>query len=196
MASDVINNNIQSENKVDGGADEMLDGLKKAGFADDGSNAGKVVDLAISWKDLQVIGPPIGYYPNAPKTWLLVKEEFRELAEHHFPDINITTLGRRFLGSFLGTEDGLKAYVQEQMTDWIQDIEELANIAQFEPQLAYAAYIFGTSKRWQFLCRTTPGISKMLEPLESIIEGTLIPALVGKRKCSGELRQVFALPTR
>lgn len=39
-------------------------------------------------------------------------------------------------------------------------------------------------------------ISKMLVPLESIIEGTLIQALVGIHNCSGELRQVFALPAR
>ena len=182
--------------QVDGGANVMIESMKKVGFADDGTGAGRVIDVAASWRDLNVIGPPNGYDPDAGKTWVLVKEEFKELAEEHLPDVNITTVGRKLLGSFLGKDEGLVTHVEKQIAKWSEDINELIEIAKFEPQLAYAAYIFGTSKRWQFLCRTTPGIGSLLKPLEDLIDEKLIPALVGEHNYSQHLRGVFALPAR
>ncbi|KAG1662485.1 hypothetical protein GQR58_020916 [Nymphon striatum] len=58
---------------------------------------------------------------------------------------------------------------------WIEDLEELSRIATREPQVAYAAYIYGLSKRWTYVCRTTPDISEMMKRLE---------------------RKVFSLPAR
>ena len=43
--------------------------------------------------------------------------------------------------------------------EWTEDIEALAKIAEYDPQLVYTAYVFGTSRRWQYVCRTTPKIS-------------------------------------
>ena len=63
--------------------------------------------------------------------------------------------------------------------------------------MAYSAYIYGTSKRWQFVCRTTPGIACSLKRLvmEEKIKEQLIPAIIG-RDISNELRNVFSLPAR
>ena len=47
-----------------------------------------------------------------------------------------------------------------RIKEWIKDIDSLANIAKTEPQLAYAAYVYGMSKRWMFLSRTTPCIAE------------------------------------
>ena len=69
-------------------------------------------------------------------------------------------------------------------------------VAKSDPQLAYCAYVFGTSKRWQFVSRTTPGISEPLKKLEELIRSKLIPAIVGKEYCSDELRLIFRLPAR
>ena len=61
-------------------------------------------------------------------------------------------------------------FVDDQITDWSLDIEALAKIEDSDPQLAYSAYIFWTSRRWQLLCRTTPNVSKTLESLEILIK--------------------------
>ena len=65
----------------------------------------------------------------------------KESAKTLFPSINITTEGHKYLGSFIGTEDGKKKFVADQIKEWSKDIDALAEIAKSEPQLAYAAYI-------------------------------------------------------
>ena len=76
------------------------------------------------------------------------------------------------------------------------DVEALAKIAQTEPQLAYAAYVYGTSKRWSFVSRTTPNIAKHMRKLEYAIKETLIPDIVGENHISDDTRRIFSLPAR
>ena len=114
-------------------------------------------------------------------------------------NINITADGHAYLGSYIGSEAGKSAYTKDQIKEWIKDIDSLANIAKTEPQLAYAAYVYGMSKRWMFLSRTTPCIAEEMKILEHHIkerEETLIPAIVGKDFISDEMRKIFSLPAR
>ena len=60
-----------------------------------------------------------------------------------------------------------------------KEIEALAEFAVTEPKLAYAAYTFGTSHRWDSVCRTTPNVSQALKSLNQLNDKRLIPALVG-----------------
>ena len=171
-------------------------GVKKLFYADDGSGGGKLDELAEWWKRLNTEGPPLGYFPNAPKTWLITKPEHYERARQIFPDVNVTTEGHAFLGSFIGSSAGAQKFVDDQVKEWSKDIEALAKIAEYDPQLAYVAYTFGTSHRWQFVCRTTPNISAALEKLEELIKTRLIPAIIGKEFCTEEMRTTFRLPAR
>ena len=122
--------------------------------------------MAAWWKNLQTQGPLLGYFPNAGKTWLITKPEFHDQAKLLFPDVNITVDGHEYLGSFIGSKKSTENFVEEQVKEWAADIEALAEIARIDPQLAYSGYAFGTSKRWQFVCRTTPGIGNPLKKLE------------------------------
>ena len=171
-------------------------GMKKVFYADDGSGAGSLDELSEWWQDLQVHGPLLGYYPNAPKTWLIVKPDHLDRAQELFPGINVTTDGHRYLGSFIGTAEATKAFVEEEIAKWEKDVDALAKIAESEPQLAYSAYVYGTSRRWQFVCRTTPGISEAMQSLEDLIRTNLIPAIMGGRDISDELRMILNLPAR
>ena len=119
-----------------------------------------------------------------------------EQAKALFPNINITTEGHKYLGSFIGTDAGKKKFIAKQIEDWTKDIDALAEIANSEPQLAYSAYIYGTSKRWQFVCRTTPNITEEMKVLEEIIAKKLIPVVCGKSSVTSEMRSVFNLPAR
>ena len=125
-----------------------------------------------------------------------MKPGFYDNAKHLFPDVNITCEGHRYLGSYIGTDSGLEEFIKGEIEEWKADITGLSEIAQAEPQLAYAAFVYGTSKRWNFVARTTPGISNLLYSLEYHIKETLIPALVNKLFIPDELRKIFALPAK
>ena len=56
-----------------------------------------------------------------------------------FNDINITTVGHKYLGSYIGTEAGKTNFINEKVKEWTDEIDGLANISTKEPQLAYAA---------------------------------------------------------
>jgi len=75
-------------------------------YADDAAAAGKIRRLRAWWDRLAAIGPDFGYYPNASKTWLIVKPSSEELAKEAFAGtgVNITTEGRPYLGTPIGSE--------------------------------------------------------------------------------------------
>ena len=171
-------------------------GIKKVFYADDGAGAGTLTGLLEWWKDLQVQGPLLGYFPNPGKTWLITKSQFYDQALRLFPDVNVTVEGHAYLGSFIGSQAATEKFVDEQIATWSVDIEALAKIADSDPQLAYSAYIFGTSRRWQFLCRSTPNVSQTLERLEVLLKSKLIPSILGTSFCSEEMRKVLRLPPR
>ena len=113
-----------------------------------------------------------------------------------FPDINVTDQGHKFIGSYIGTKQGQDEYVSSLVDDWIKDVKALAEIGRSEPQLAYAAYIHGTSKRWNFICRTTPNVSEQMKRLEYHIRETLIPVIIGKNHITDQTREILSLPAR
>ena len=102
----------------------------------------------------------------------------------------------KFSGSFIGTPEATEAFVKSQIEEWEKDINALAAIAATEPQLAYSAYVYGTSHRWQFVCRTTPGISNAMKALETLIRDKLIPSIMGRNEISDNLREILCLPAR
>ena len=52
------------------------------------------------------VGPDYGYFPNASKTCLIVKEGLEDQATSAFDgtQVSITSEGKKYLGSALGTE--------------------------------------------------------------------------------------------
>ncbi|MCP4460821.1 MAG: hypothetical protein GY816_22780, partial [Cytophagales bacterium] len=107
----------------------------------------------------------------------------------------ITCEGERHLGAVVGSKEFKTKYVQEKVEKWVADIEELAQIAIDEPQLAYAAFTKGISHRWTYYMRTIPDISETLIPLEKKISEVFIPALLG-RSISPLERDILELPVR
>ena len=53
-----------------------------------------------------------GYFPNAGKSWLVVKHEYLPKAEQLFADlgVKITSAGRRYLGGVIGSPDFVRGY--------------------------------------------------------------------------------------
>ena len=86
-------------------------------FADESAAGGNVNELQNWWNWIVKKGPAcpaFGYYVNLKKTWLVVKEDQYENAVKCFEDtdVQITTSGKGYLGSTLGTSSFKETYVQ------------------------------------------------------------------------------------
>ena len=93
------------------------------------------------WDLLCEIGPKYGYFPLARKTILIVKEKHQAKAEEIFKNtgVKISINGERHMGAVIGSQEFKEIYVAEKILKWIEDVEELSEIAKEEPQAAYAS---------------------------------------------------------
>ena len=172
--------------------------VKQVAYADDLSGAGKLSDLKEWWGLVKDNGPTIGYTPNAAKSVLIVKPELYGTAMETFSDsgVIITKEGQRHLGAVIGTEGYKKKYIEEKVTEWIEEIDVLSDVARTEPHAAYSAFTHGLQHQWAFCMRTIPGISPLLRPLEDSIRNTFIPAVMKSPTLGNDERALLELPPR
>ena len=166
-------------------------------YAGDAAGCGSLGDVKTWWDELMVSGPPLGYFPNPQKCWLIVKPEKERPAKEIFSEttINITTEGRKHLGAALGSRDFFEEYVDEKVEEWVAQVTRLAEFATTQPQSSYAAFVFGLRHRWTYFLRTLPDIAPFLEPLERAIADLLVPAIT-EHVTTQEERDLLELPVR
>ena len=89
------------------------------------------------------------YYPNPPKTHLVVKEEHEVCAIEVFDctGVQITTEGKRHLGAAIGSRSFAEEYVSSKVEEWTEEIKHLAKVAVSQPHAAYAAFTHGMSSQ-------------------------------------------------
>ena len=139
-----------------------------------------------------------GYFPNAQKSWLVIKKDLRDDASMIFKGtgINITNEGRRYLGGAIGSNDFICKYIQEKVSGWVREIDTLASIANTQPHAAYAAFTHGLSSKWVYFATTIPDISDLLKPLENTIRTCFLTSLTGQNALSDDMRTLLSLPVR
>ena len=165
---------------------------------DDASATGGVTQLRNWWRSLCDIGPSFGYYPNPSKTWLVVKDGSHAAAAAAFGDteVKLTTDGRPYLGSPIGTSEFMTSFITNKVEGWSEELELLATYGVTQPHAAYSAFTHGLASKWSYLSRTTPDISELLQPLEGSIRSHLIPALTDRPPPSDSTRALMSLPSR
>ena len=178
--------------------DLNLENTKQVWFADDASAGASLTNLRSWWDTLLRKGPAYGYYPNPEKSWIVTKENKHNEAIETFEGtcLNITTEGRRYLGSAIGQDTFVERFVESKVSMWVDEIKSLAKIAKTQPHAVYALYTHCTMHRWTFLSRTTPGIAHLLKPLEDAICNHLIPSLTGHGTLTQLEREIVALLAR
>ena len=156
--------------------------IKQVWFADDATAVGDLSSLKSWWNHLDKIGPEYGYLSNATKSWLIVKQDQLEHAKSLFKDtgVSITTEGQRHLGAALGSSSFVESYVQNKISGWIREVNQLSVIAQSQPHAAYAAFNHGLTSKWSFISRTIPNIADLFKPLEISIRHKFLPASLAK----------------
>ena len=63
---------------------QAMSHAKQCWFADGASGAGTIPEIKQWWDGLNILGPGIGYFPNAKKCWIIVKPEKEELVKEVF----------------------------------------------------------------------------------------------------------------
>ena len=167
-------------------------------FADDATANGKIKKIREWWNLLNDIGPGYGYYVNAQKSWLIVKDKSFTEAKEIFEgsNVQITTQGQRHLGAALGSSTFVESYVSDKVKSWVDEIIMLTEIAKSQPHAAYAALSHSLIHKWTYIARTIPDISDLFTPLEDAIRYHLLPAIMGRDAFSDSERELFSFPTR
>ncbi len=94
--------------------------ILQAWFADDGTATGKLKALRDYWDYLCEVGPLYGYYPNAQKSVLIVKDIADEpKANLLFNGTNVTidSDGQRHLGAVIGSDNFRKQYISKKVSN-------------------------------------------------------------------------------
>ena len=99
----------------------------------------------MSLKTTQWIGPDFGYFPEATKSWLIVKERYLSTVKEIFKDskVNITAEGKRHLGATIGSDAFKDNFVGEKINELTEQLKLLSKTAQIEPQTAYTCFVSG-----------------------------------------------------
>ena len=174
------------------------DTTKQIWFADDATAGGKFNNLR-EWWDCHInIGPEYGYFPNASKTWLIVKEGYKDEATSTFEGTQVVIIeeGQKYLGSAIGKQTFIESYVQQKVTTWIDELDRLSSIAITQPHAAFTAFTHGLTSKWTYLARTTPNIEYLIKPLEETIRKVFLPNLTGQNAFNDMERDLLALPAR
>ena len=174
------------------------DGAKQAWFADDSGSGGKLLSTRHWWDKLLAYGPKYGYYPNPAKTVLITKSEQYNNAIKLFndTDIIVTDSGHRYLGGALGSDSFLETFTEAKIAQWVSDVEQLSAFAKSQPHAAFAAFYHGLRHRWTYLTRVLPVSTHLLQPLETVLRQTFLPAVTGQPACSDHTYQLLSLPPR
>ena len=100
-----------------------------------------LTNLRSWWNMLCDIGPQYGYFVNSAKTFLIVKEEHVVQAHSIFTDtgIQITTEGKRYLGSALGSPAFVESYVNGKVKEWSDELSKVCEFATSQPHAAFSA---------------------------------------------------------
>ena len=72
----------------------------------------------------------------------------------------------------------------------------LSEIAKFQPQAAYTAFVSGFRHRFAYHICTIPDIQTEMQQIDSLIDTKLLPALLENGSFSRHDRQLLSLPTR
>ncbi|CEM37044.1 unnamed protein product [Vitrella brassicaformis CCMP3155] len=129
----------------------------QAWFADVSAKVGGLQPVREWWDELQRRGPLRGYHPNAKKTKLVVRAGCKERAREVFGDTDVEIVsGARYMGGFVGTAEGKRAYAAERVQEWQRCVNRMADAAAKYPQAAHTALTTSLQAEWDFFMRVMP----------------------------------------
>lgn len=169
--------------------------LTQCWYADDSSAQGHFDDLKRWWDKLNTHGPHYGYFPQGPKSYLVVHPADVSSAKQRFEGTGITIVtGQRFLGGYIGLDEGKEEFLGRRMTKWVECVKKFAMAGETQPQSAYAAFTKSVQFQWQYAQRVIDGGGLVYSCLRDAIWSVFLPAIVGDKELAVQERQLFSLP--
>ena len=110
--------------------------------------------------------------------------------------VNVTSHGRPYLGSPIGSQSFVEEFVQEKIGVWKDELLQLCQWACTQPHAAFTAYTHGWCSTWSFLTWTTSSICHLLRGIEDIIRTNLLPALTGRPPLNNIEKDLLCLPAQ
>ena len=107
--------------------------------------------------------------------------------------VNITSEGKRHLGAVIGSNSFKKKYCEEKVDSWMKELSTLCEIAESQPQSAYAAYTKGYRSKFTYFLRTINQFKDYVTPVDNLLSEKFIPKLFGADTSLGQLRDVITL---
>ena len=153
-------------------------------IADDWTLAGRAKDCAKALATICRLGPSVGYFASAEKSWCIVSEEGEASAKalHAAEGCNVRfSRGQRYVGGFVGGKGEEEEWLTPQVAKWVDGVNSLARVAWRYPQTAYAGLVWCLQAEWQYLCRVCPGVGPHLQPIEDALRLRFIPAVLGHK---------------
>ena len=153
-------------------------------IADDWTLAGRAKECARALATICRLGPSIGYFASAEKSWCIVSAEGEASAKalHTAEGCNVRfTRGQRYVGGFVDGKVEEKAWLEPQVAKWVEGVESLARVSWRYPPVAYAGLVWCLQSEWQYLCRVCPGVGEHLRPIEVALRRKFISAVLGQR---------------
>ena len=174
---------------------QLMGMARQVWYADDAAAGGSLLQLKDWWSGLLSFSRHFGYHVNAAKTWLVVKEEYLASAQRIFDGsgIQITSAGRPYLGAAIDSQDYIRDYTRDHVSQWAHGLSQLSLIAATQPHAAYTVLTHGFSSKWKYFLRTNPHIGDLLSPLELGIRQHFLPTLIPHPPSDLE-RELFGLP--
>ena len=124
-------------------------------------------------------GPKYGYYPEPSKSYLVVHPNFVEKAHQLFDRFGIRIVeGRRYLGGFIGADEGKIRFTTKKVQEWLDCLGELSKVAEKEPQAALVGLTRSLQCEWNFVQRVVKDTSQLFAPLEKMLEDNFLPSLL------------------
>ena len=144
---------------------------KMVAYADNFAAGGTVKDLKYWWETLCELGLRFGCYPEASKTWLIVKNFFYDIANTTFKSTktNVTSNGKRHLRAVVSSRSYKEDYMNKKIDQLIKEVKLLSKIAKIEPQCALSCFISGCKHKLNYYMRTVPNISHLLRHIDDVI---------------------------
>ena len=172
-------------------------GVASPAIADDWTLAGRAKDCAKALATICRLGPSVGYFAEAEKSYCIVaeKDEAAAKALHAAEGCNVQfTRGQRYVGGFVGGKAEETSWLAPQVDKWVEGVKALARVAWRYPQTAYAGLVWCLQAEWQYLCRVLPGVGEHLRPIEVALRKEFIPAVLGHKGMvvSDDARKLYA----
>lgn len=120
--------------------------------------------------------------PDPSKTWPVVRPEHHQAAVKEFQNtgINITDGGREYLGAVVEARSSVKKFVQDNVAEWVKEVENQSVIARFQPQVPYTIFIHSLVSSWNYAMQTVANIEGLLQPLEDAIRHQFLLGMTGR----------------